>query len=135
MTACCDSFSSKSHRVCVISALCLTLGDGKALRYGFRLGRDGFEWSGTGSAASPGRGRSPAVRPVPGRYLCLGRIDYRIHSSNDPTSTGKLVSSGCIRLINADVIDLHNLVGNHRGSTGDPAAAAAGPAFACRDAH
>jgi hypothetical protein len=45
------------------------------------------------------------------RALYLGNTAYRIHGTNDPTSIGKHVSSGCIRLQNADVIDLYNRVG------------------------
>jgi hypothetical protein len=45
------------------------------------------------------------------RALYLGNSAYRIHGTNDPTSIGKHVSSGCIRLQNADVIDLYNRVG------------------------
>jgi hypothetical protein len=45
------------------------------------------------------------------RALYLGNTEYRIHGTNDPTSIGKHVSSGCIRLQNADIIDLYNRVG------------------------
>ena len=43
--------------------------------------------------------------------LYLGQTVFRIHGTNDPTSIGKHVSSGCIRLQNADIIDLYNRVG------------------------
>jgi hypothetical protein len=43
--------------------------------------------------------------------MYLGNTDYRIHGTNDPTTIGKHVSSGCIRLQNADVIDLFQRVG------------------------
>ncbi len=36
---------------------------------------------------------------------------FRIHGANDPKSIGKAVSSGCIRMLNADVIDLYRRVG------------------------
>jgi hypothetical protein len=49
--------------------------------------------------------------PLGARALYLGHTDYRIHGTNDPTSIGKHMSSGCIRLLNADVIDLYNRVG------------------------
>ena len=49
--------------------------------------------------------------PFGARALYLGNTEYRIHGTNDPTSIGKHVSSGCIRLQNADVIDLYNRVG------------------------
>jgi hypothetical protein len=43
--------------------------------------------------------------------MYLGNTDYRIHGTNDPSSIGKHMSSGCIRLLNADVIDLYSRVG------------------------
>ena len=49
-----------------------------------------------------------AVRKRPGMYI--GGTEYRIHGTNDPTSIGKHVSSGCIRMLNEDVIDLVNRV-------------------------
>jgi len=49
--------------------------------------------------------------PLGARALYLGNTDYRIHGTNDPSSIGKHVSSGCIRLQNADVIDLYDRVG------------------------
>jgi L,D-transpeptidase catalytic domain len=51
------------------------------------------------------------THPLGARALYLGNTDYRIHGTNDPTTIGKHVSSGCIRLRNADVIDLYNRVG------------------------
>ena len=48
--------------------------------------------------------------PLGARALYLGNTDYRIHGTNDPTSIGKHMSSGCIRMLNADVIDLYNRV-------------------------
>jgi hypothetical protein len=45
------------------------------------------------------------------RALYLGNTEYRIHGTNDPSTIGKHVSSGCIRLQNADIIDLYNRVG------------------------
>jgi hypothetical protein len=45
------------------------------------------------------------------RALYLGNTEYRIHGTNDPTTIGKHVSSGCIRLQNADIIDLYSRVG------------------------
>ena len=44
------------------------------------------------------------------RALYLGTSEYRIHGTNDPTTIGKTVSSGCIRLTNEDVMDLYNRV-------------------------
>jgi lipoprotein-anchoring transpeptidase ErfK/SrfK len=48
--------------------------------------------------------------PLGARAIYIGGTDYRIHGTNDPTSIGKHASSGCIRLINDDVIDLYNRV-------------------------
>jgi L,D-transpeptidase catalytic domain len=45
------------------------------------------------------------------RAMYLGSSDYRIHGTNDPSTIGKFVSSGCIRLTNEDVTDLFNRVG------------------------
>jgi hypothetical protein len=42
--------------------------------------------------------------------MYLGSSEFRIHGTNDPTTIGKFVSSGCIRLINDDVIDLANRI-------------------------
>jgi lipoprotein-anchoring transpeptidase ErfK/SrfK len=49
--------------------------------------------------------------PLGARALYLGNTEYRIHGTNNPSSIGKHVSSGCIRLQNADIIDLYNRVG------------------------
>ena len=49
--------------------------------------------------------------PLGARAMYLGNTDYRIHGTNDPSSIGKHMSSGCIRLLNADVIDLYSRVG------------------------
>jgi lipoprotein-anchoring transpeptidase ErfK/SrfK len=111
--------------------LYLTLGGGKALRYGIGVGRQGFEWSGTETivrkAEWPDWTPPPAMvarqpylprwigggpgNPLGARALYLGNTDYRIHGTNDPSSIGKHMSSGCIRLLNADVIDLYDRVG------------------------
>ncbi len=111
--------------------LYLTLGDGKALRYGIGVGREGFTWSGVETIVRKAEwpdwippaemvARQPYLprwvgggpgNPLGARALYLGNTDYRIHGTNDPTTIGKHVSSGCIRLQNADVIDLFNRVG------------------------
>jgi lipoprotein-anchoring transpeptidase ErfK/SrfK len=111
--------------------LYLTLGGGKALRYGIGVGRAGFTWSGvekiTRKAEWPDWippvemvDRQPYLprwvgggpgNPLGARALYLGNTDYRIHGTNDPSSIGKYMSSGCIRLLNADVMDLYNRVG------------------------
>jgi lipoprotein-anchoring transpeptidase ErfK/SrfK len=110
--------------------LYLVLGDGRAMRYGIGVGREGFEWSGTESIAKKAEWpdwtppaamivRQPYLprwigggpgNPLGARALYLGNTDYRIHGTNDPSSIGKHMSSGCIRLLNADIIDLYNRV-------------------------
>src|SRR3984885_1711084 len=111
--------------------LYLTLGAGKALRYGIGVGRQGFTWSGVETISRKAEwpdwippvemvARQPYLprwvgggpgNPLGARALYLGNTDYRIHGTNDPTTIGKHVSSGCIRLQNADVIDLFSRVG------------------------
>jgi lipoprotein-anchoring transpeptidase ErfK/SrfK len=111
--------------------LYLTLGGGKAMRYGIGVGRQGFEWSGTErivrKAEWPDWTPPPAMvarqpylprwigggpgNPLGARALYLGNTDYRIHGTNEPSSIGKHMSSGCIRLLNADVTDLYDRVG------------------------
>jgi lipoprotein-anchoring transpeptidase ErfK/SrfK len=110
--------------------LYLTLGGGKAMRYGIGVGREGFEWSGVEPINRKAEwpdwippasmvARQPYLprwvgggpgNPLGARALYLGNTDYRIHGTNDPTSIGKHMSSGCIRMLNADVIDLYNRV-------------------------
>ncbi|MGA7790598.1 MAG: L,D-transpeptidase [Xanthobacteraceae bacterium] len=111
--------------------LYLTLGDGKAMRYGIGVGRQGFTWSGVETIRRKAEwpdwippaemvDRQPYLprwvaggpgNPLGARALYLGNTDYRIHGTNDPSSIGKHMSSGCIRLLNADVIDLYSRVG------------------------
>jgi lipoprotein-anchoring transpeptidase ErfK/SrfK len=111
--------------------LYLTLGDGKALRYGIGVGRQGFTWSGVETIVRKAEwpdwipptemiARQPYLprwvaggpgNPLGARALYLGNTEYRIHGTNDPTTIGKYISSGCIRLRNEDVIDLYNRVG------------------------
>jgi len=110
--------------------LYFVLGDGSALRYGIGVAKDGFEWSGTHrvtrKAEWPGwtppaemlRRRPELPRhmeggpnnPLGARALYLGSTLYRIHGTTEPWSIGQNVSSGCIRMTNADVIDLYNRV-------------------------
>jgi lipoprotein-anchoring transpeptidase ErfK/SrfK len=110
--------------------LYFVLGDGRALRYGIGVARDGFEWSGTHrvsrKAEWPGwtppaemRKRQPGLpahmeggpnNPLGARALYLGSTLYRIHGTNEPWSIGQNVSSGCIRMVNEDVIDLYGRV-------------------------
>jgi len=112
--------------------------DGKALRYGVGVGREGMEWSGTANVAykrawprwTPTRdmiAREPEkyekwakgmdggdTNPLGARalYLFEGGKDslYRIHGTNEPWSIGQSMSSGCIRMMNQDVIDLYGRV-------------------------
>jgi lipoprotein-anchoring transpeptidase ErfK/SrfK len=111
--------------------LYLTLGHGMAMRYGIGVGRQGFTWSGTETIVRKAEwpdwippaqmvARQPYLprwvgggpgNPLGARALYLGNTEYRIHGTNDPTSIGKHVSSGCIRLQNADIIDLYSRVG------------------------
>lgn len=110
--------------------LYFVLGDGRALRYGIGVARDGFEWTGTHrvtrKAEWPGwtppaemRKRQPGLpahmeggpnNPLGARALYLGSTLYRIHGTNEPWSIGQNVSSGCIRMTNADVVDLYGRV-------------------------
>lgn len=103
------------------------LPDGKAIRYGVGVGREGFSWAGTQRVsmkrewptwtppASMLKRRPDLPRFMPGgpdnpmgaRALYLGNTLYRIHGSNEPETIGQAVSSGCIRMMNEDVIDLY----------------------------
>lgn len=110
------------------------MGNGKALRYGVGVGREGFQWQGTDTisrkAEWPGwtpppemiarekkKGRIlPAYmeggpnNPLGARALYIGGTLYRIHGSNEPWTIGGAVSSGCIRLTNDDVTHLYDQV-------------------------
>jgi lipoprotein-anchoring transpeptidase ErfK/SrfK len=106
------------------------LGDGQAIRYGIGVGRDGFTWSGaqvvTRKAEWPDWTppaemieRQPYLprwmaggdgNPLGARAIYLGNTVYRIHGTNAPATIGQRVSSGCIRMLNADVIDLYSRV-------------------------
>lgn len=103
------------------------LGDGKAVRYGVGVGRPGFEWAGSQSITRKAewpswtppsqmlKRRPDLPRFMPGgpenplgaRAMYLGSTLYRIHGSNEPETIGQAVSSGCIRMLNEDVIDLY----------------------------
>jgi len=111
--------------------LYLTLGDGKAIRYGIGVGREGFTWSGIEAISRKSEwpdwippaemiARQPYLprwvgggpgNPLGARALYLGNTAYRIHGTNNPGSIGKHVSSGCIRMRDADVIDLYDRIG------------------------
>ena len=110
--------------------LYLVLPGGQALRYGVGVGRPGFEWSGTKTITRKAewptwtpppqmlRRRPDLPRfmkggpdnPMGARALYLGSSLYRIHGSNEPDTIGQAVSSGCIRMLNDDVIDLYQRV-------------------------
>jgi lipoprotein-anchoring transpeptidase ErfK/SrfK len=114
--------------------LYFVLENGRALRYGIGVGRQGFEWS--GRAVIRRKAKWPRWTPpkdmvardkfaakwadgMPGGpdnplgaralYLFQGKVDtlYRIHGTSQPETIGRAVSSGCIRMINADVADLY----------------------------
>jgi lipoprotein-anchoring transpeptidase ErfK/SrfK len=106
------------------------LGDGKAIRYGIGVGRDGFTWSGAQTVTRKAEWpdwtppqemieRQPYLprwmaggegNPLGARAMYLGSTVYRIHGTNMPATIGQKVSSGCIRMLNADVIDLYSRV-------------------------
>ena len=112
--------------------------NGKALRYGVGVGKAGLEFSGTAAvgykrewpswrptdtmiAREPERYRpwsggmaGGAQNPLGARALYLFKDGkdtlYRIHGTNEPWTIGEAVSSGCIRMMNQDVIDLYRRV-------------------------
>jgi lipoprotein-anchoring transpeptidase ErfK/SrfK len=110
--------------------LYLILGGGKAMRYGVGVGREGFTWAGrekvTRMAEWPDWHppkemieRQPYLprfmaggesNPLGARALYLGASLYRIHGTNQPSTIGSFVSSGCIRLANPDIEDLFSRV-------------------------
>jgi lipoprotein-anchoring transpeptidase ErfK/SrfK len=110
--------------------LYLVLGHGQAIRYGIGVGRDGFTWSGVQSVTKKAEwpdwtpppemiARQPYLprymaggpgNPLGARAMYLGGTVYRIHGTNAPATIGTHVSSGCIRLTNADVSDLYSRV-------------------------
>jgi lipoprotein-anchoring transpeptidase ErfK/SrfK len=110
--------------------LYLVMANGKAVRYGIGVGREGFTWAGTQTITNKKEWpdwtppeemiqRQPYLprfmaggpgNPLGARAMYLGSTVYRIHGTNDPTTIGKHVSSGCIRLTNEDVSDLYSRV-------------------------
>ncbi|MCX7307292.1 MAG: L,D-transpeptidase [Afipia sp.] len=110
--------------------LYLIQGNGRALRYGIGVGRDGFQWQGfvtiTKKQEWPDWTPPPEMiqrqpylprfmaggpgNPLGARALYLGATVYRIHGTNAPQTIGTAVSSGCFRLVNADVTDLYERV-------------------------
>ena len=112
------------------------LEDGQAVQYGVGVGREGFEWSGIARVGRKAiwpewrppkemieRERAQNGRELPevmpggpknplgarALYLYQGNRDtlYRIHGTNDPSSIGRALSSGCIRLLNEEIIELY----------------------------
>jgi lipoprotein-anchoring transpeptidase ErfK/SrfK len=112
--------------------------DGQAIRYGVGVGREGLAFAGTGTvqmkrewphwtptsamiAREPKRyakwakGMEGGINnPLGARALYLFKngkdTRYRIHGTTEPDSIGKAVSSGCIRMMNQDVIDLYSRI-------------------------
>jgi lipoprotein-anchoring transpeptidase ErfK/SrfK len=110
------------------------LPEGQAIRYGVGVGREGFAWSGEAyigmkrrwprwlppeemvqrdvhaaqwANGMPGGPENPlGARAL---YLHANGLDtlYRIHGTNEPTSIGKAMSSGCVRMLNEDIADLY----------------------------
>ena len=105
-----------------------------ALRYGVGVGREGFQWSGRAQIGRKSRwpGWTPPAEmlirrpdlpphmeggpdnPLGARALYLFRdgrdLIYRIHGTNEPWSIGSDSSSGCIRMLNEDVIDIYRRI-------------------------
>jgi lipoprotein-anchoring transpeptidase ErfK/SrfK len=110
--------------------LYLVQGNNRALRYGIGVGREGFQWAGLQKVTR--KEEWPDWRPPPemierqpylprfmaggpgnpmgARALYLGSTVYRIHGTNQPTTIGQSISSGCFRLVNGDVVDLFTRV-------------------------
>ena len=106
------------------------LGNGRAMRYGVRVGRDGFTWTGVQKISRKAEWpdwhppaemieRQPYLprfmaggdgNPLGARAMYLGSTVYRIHGTNQPSTIGKFVSSGCIGMLNDDVSDLYDRV-------------------------
>ena len=110
--------------------LYLVLENGKALRYGIGVGREGFTWAGAERISKMAEwpdwnpplemiDRQPDLprfmadgegNPLGARALYLGKSLYRIHGTNQPSTIGTFVSSGCIRLTNEDIVDLYKRI-------------------------
>jgi lipoprotein-anchoring transpeptidase ErfK/SrfK len=106
----------------------------RAIQYGVGVGREGFTWSGTDKITRKAKWpewRPPLVmikrearrgkylpefmpggpdNPLGARALYIGTTEYRIHGTSQPWSIGLAVSSGCIRMLNQEVIDLYERV-------------------------
>jgi len=110
--------------------LYLVQGNGRALRYGIGVGREGFTWQGlvniTRKAEWPDWTPPPEMiarqpylprfmaggpgNPMGARALYISGTVYRIHGTNAPQTIGTAVSSGCFRLTNPELIDLYGRV-------------------------
>jgi lipoprotein-anchoring transpeptidase ErfK/SrfK len=110
--------------------LYLVLGQGRAIRYGIGVGRQGFTWAGVKTVEKKAEWpdwtppaemlqRQPYLprfmaggpgNPLGARAMYLSGSVYRIHGTNAPETIGQRVSSGCIRLVNEDVEDLYSRV-------------------------
>jgi lipoprotein-anchoring transpeptidase ErfK/SrfK len=110
--------------------LYLVMPGGKAMRYGIGVGREGFTWSGVKTVERKAEWpdwtppaemiqRQPylprfvaggSTNPLGARAMYLSGSVYRIHGTNAPSTIGGRVSSGCIRMVNEDVIDLYNRI-------------------------
>lgn len=113
-----------------------TLGNGRAIKYGVGVGREGFQWAGVNrisrKAEWPGWTPPSAMRarvkretgrilptyqpggpdnPLGARAMYIGGSIYRIHGTNQPWTIGQAMSSGCIRMANDDVTHLYNQAG------------------------
>ena len=106
------------------------LGNGQAVRYAVGVGRPGFTWAGVKNVTmkrewpdwtppAEMRKRRPDLprhmkggldNPLGARAMYIGGTLYRIHGSNEPETIGQAVSSGCIRMLNEDVVDLYERV-------------------------
>ncbi|PZQ52634.1 MAG: L,D-transpeptidase [Rhodovulum sulfidophilum] len=111
--------------------------EGRAIRYGIAIGREGFGWTGEGVIArtahwprwtpppemierDPSLGRWAGGMPGGPRnplgaralYIYFDGVDsgFRVHGTNEPKSIGWAASSGCFRMLNQDVIDLYQRV-------------------------
>ena len=115
-------------------ALYFVSGKGEAIRYAVGVGKEGMQWSGSSRIdrkaewpswtppqemitreAAKGHIIPPFMEGGPGnplgaRALYIGGKIYRVHGTNNEASIGGAVSSGCIRMMNADVIDLYDRV-------------------------
>jgi lipoprotein-anchoring transpeptidase ErfK/SrfK len=115
-------------------ALYYVLPNGKALRYKVGVGKEGMQWSGSSRivmkkewpdwrppknmiAREAAKGNhipefmeGGPNNPLGARAMYIGGTLYRIHGTNNAASIGGAVSSGCIRMMNSDVVDLYNRV-------------------------